>query len=172
METVATIVHFSAVAAFLLVLAYGGLSDLATFEIPNWVSVVLCAAFVPAGLAAGWGGGVLLMHGLAGGAMLGVGIALFAAGIVGGGDAKLLAATAVWSGWGLLPALLLLMALGGGVLALFLIAFRRWPLAGRLAGVAWVRRLHGEAGVPYGLAIAAGGIILSLRLPVVLAATG
>jgi prepilin peptidase CpaA len=68
---------------------------------------------------------------------------LFAIRVLGGGDAKLLAALALWVPPHLFPNVLLVMALAGGLLAAAL-------LAGRRPGMA--------ASVPYGIAIAAGGL--------------
>jgi prepilin peptidase CpaA len=88
------------------------------------------------------------------GAVLVVGTFLFARGAMGGGDIKLLAASALWfdldSGWKMLVAI----ALAGGIEALVLVAVRRaLPSAGRSRRIALLRR--GE-GIPYGIAIAAG----------------
>lgn len=70
---------------------------------------------------------------------------LFALHMLGGGDAKLLAALALWVPPGAFADLLLVMALAGGVLA-----------AAMLAG--WRQVTGKAAGVPYGIAIAAGGL--------------
>ncbi len=168
MVSITPIIHMAAAAIFPLCLAYAGFRDLYTMEIPNWVSVALFAAFFPTALAAGWSGDALLANFLAGAAVLGAGIVLFAAGVFGGGDAKLLAAATLWTGWGVLPAYLFLVALSGGVLALVLLAFRHLPLPARWTAIPWIQRLHRDReSIPYGVAIAAGGIILFPQLPVV-----
>ena len=173
MEHVLAFVHVSAAAVFPVGLAYAAVRDLVSMEIPNWVSIAILAAFFPTALATGWGGEALADHVLAGALILAAGWALCAAGIVGGGDAKLLAAAAVWTGWGMLPAFLFAVALSGGVLGLALLVFRRVRLAARLDSLAWVRHLHAETKtVPYGVAIAAGGVLVFLRLPVVVSAAG
>ena len=49
----------------------------------------------------------------------------------------------------------------GGVLALGLMLLRRWPLPLFLARQRWIIKLHDkEAGIPYGVALAAGAFIL------------
>ena len=170
-EEVRTIVQWTAAAFFLLAMAYGGLSDLRGFRIPNWISLVAFLSFFPAAIGAGWQGPLVLLHLGAGVGVVAVGALLFAFGVVGGGDVKLMAAAAVWAGWRALPAFLVLMALGGGALALALVLFRRWKLPAALASRAWVRRLHSEEkGVPYGVAIAGAAIILLPDLAVVAAA--
>lgn len=167
MEQFYPYVHLAAVAVFSLAVAYGGLSDLRSFRIPNWTSLAALACFFPAALAAGWGMSAVLAHLGAGAAVLGAGFILFALGLFGGGDVKLLAAIAVWTGWESLPAYLLVVVLIGGVLALALVAFRRLKLTGRAASIAWVRQLHSEKrDVPYGVAIAAAAIVLLPKLEV------
>jgi prepilin peptidase CpaA len=134
--------------------------DLASFTIPNWISIALAAAFAPAALLVG----VPLPEigvGLAVGAgMLVVGAGMFALGWIGGGDAKLMAAAALWVGLRGLAPFAIYTALAGGLLALALVALRSaWlrPLAA--AGPGWTQRLAtpGEA-APYGVAIAVGAL--------------
>lgn len=146
---------------------YAGISDLRRFQIPNWISLVIVAGFVPAAAGLGWPMGTVALHFGAGLAMLVVGIILFSFNVFGGGDAKLLAAIAVWTGWGPLPFYLLMVALAGGALSLFLIVFRRMGLPAPLARYGWVYRLHSEeTAVPYGVAIAAVAVAMLPGLPV------
>jgi prepilin peptidase CpaA len=85
--------------------------------------------------------------------------ACFLRGWVGGGDAKLAAATALWLGFNQLFSYLLYASLFGGALSLLLIWFRMWPLAAMLAGREWIERLHHkDSGVPYGIALAAAAL--------------
>ena len=150
-------------AAFPALVIAGGILDLASYRIPNWVSLALLAAFVPAA-------GLALMGGVSPPALalnLGVGAAALAAGVlmfalrwIGGGDAKLFAAAALWLGWPAAVPFLAATALAGGALALGLMALRSTlvrPLAA--SGPAWVGRLAepGES-VPYGVAIAVGAL--------------
>jgi prepilin peptidase CpaA len=54
---------------------------------------------------------------------------------------------------------LFLAALIGGALTLLLLKLRTWPLPQALVGTRWVERLHAaNAGVPYGIALAAAGL--------------
>jgi len=160
--------HLSAVVTCLGVLIYGGLSDLYRFQIPNWISIVIAVVFVPTAVIGGWTVSALALHLGLGIFMLALGLVLFSFRIFGGGDAKLLAATAIWMGWELLPFYLLMVALAGGVLSLFLIVFRRFGLPAPWARFDWVRKIHSdESGVPYGLAIAAVAIAMGPGLPVV-----
>lgn len=167
MDQFLSFLHLSAVVTCLGSLIYGGLSDLYRFQIPNWVSVSIAVAFVPAAIIEGWTVTALTLHLGLGIAMLALGLVLFSLRVFGGGDAKLLAATAIWIGWAALPFYLLMVALAGGVLSLFLIVFRRCGLPAPWARIAWVQSLHSEErGVPYGLAIAAVAIAMAPGLPV------
>lgn len=147
--------------------------DLASYTIPNFFPAALIAAYVafvlvspaePMGVKleiVGW-------HFLAGLAGLSLGFALFAFGLIGGGDAKLLAAITLWLGLQPVANSLLLQfgfatALFGGVLAIVLIVLRQYPLPGFLLGQTWIMRLHNsKAGIPYGVALAAGAVITPL----------
>ena len=155
------------------VMVYGGIGDLCRFQIPNWISVVIAAGFLPAAVGLGWPMGTVALHFGAGFAMLALGILLFSFNIFGGGDAKLLAAIAIWTGWGPLPFYLLMVAVAGGALTLFLIVFRRLGLPAPLVRIGWVHRLHSEeTAVPYGVAIAAVAVAMLPGLPVGAAGTG
>jgi prepilin peptidase CpaA len=138
------------------------INDLARYEIPDMLSVVLVAAFLP--MAASLPLSLSAWHALTGLATFFVAAILFATGICGGGDVKLLGATALWMGWHNLPEFLLFTALAGGVLALLLIAARKLAPVERKAGHWYSRLLHDSEGVPYGVAIAVAGLAMSSRL--------
>ncbi|WP_181407977.1 A24 family peptidase [Pararhizobium mangrovi] len=145
----------------------GGLSDLASMRIPNRVSVVLVATFVLLAPVSGISLALYGTHLLAGVAVFAVGFALFAANVIGGGDAKMIAATAVWFGLsGDLADFLVSTAIAGGVLALCILALR--AAAGRLAGVGIPLPAHfhdARAGLPYGVAIAFAGLVTIMHTP-------
>ncbi|MBX3482957.1 prepilin peptidase [Phenylobacterium sp.] len=134
--------------------------DALSFTIPNWIPLALVAVFPAAALAAGLPLPVFGLHVGVGVATLVLGMAMFALRWVGGGDAKLLAAVALWVGWPGVVTLILGAALAGGVLAGVLLAARSAPLRPvMLMGPRWMLKLAepGE-GVPYGVAIAAGAL--------------
>jgi len=80
---------------------------------------------------------------------------------MGGGDAKILAAASLWFGFSHLMVYLLYASVFGGALTLLLLQFRQWPLPYQLAGQAWLSRLHAkESGIPYGIALAIGALII------------
>jgi len=87
------------------------------------------------------------------------GFAFFAARFVGGGDAKLFAAVALWFGFGDLLSYVLIASLAGGALTLLILALRRVPLP--VTGRPWLMRLADpRAGIPYGVALAVGALVL------------
>ena len=93
--------------------------------------------------------------------VLAVAFAFFAFGWIGGGDAKLVAATALWLGSGLMLPYLVYAALLGGALTLMILALRRYPLPPGCSGQRWIDRLHdSKSGVPYGIALAIAGLLV------------
>jgi len=143
---------------FPFALAFAGALDLLTMKIPNWLTVGLAAAFFVVAPFAGLSWHDFLTHLAAGSAMLIAGVVLFSLGWFGGGDAKLLAAAALWLGLEPMPTFLAYVTILGGVLAVAILAYRNTP-AGAFPLPEWALRLHVKGGgMPYGLAIAAGAL--------------
>ena len=93
--------------------------------------------------------------------VLAISFTFFALGWIGGGDAKLLSATTLWVGYGLLVPYLLYATLLGGALTLLILALRRYPLTPFVARHKWLERLHdAKSGVPYGIALAIAGLLV------------
>src|SRR5690606_6289682 len=115
-------------AVFPFAMIFGALWDLTTMTIPNVLTAALAAAFSPLALLAGFGWQEHGLHVGAGVLMLVVGMALFAFGWIGGGDAKFVAAIALWIGWADLLIYLLVASVLGGALTLFILFFRSLPL--------------------------------------------
>jgi prepilin peptidase CpaA len=142
-------------------LAVAAACDLASFTIPNLLSLALAVIFALFGLAVGLPPGGFAFHLLAGLIALVAGFALFAFGYIGGGDAKLFAAVALWLGLHDLPAYALVASLMGGLLTLALLSLRQWPLPASLARFDWIIRLHEKSsGIPYGVALASGALVI------------
>jgi prepilin peptidase CpaA len=153
--TISALAAQAALLVFIFAMVLVVLTDLTTLTIPNRLVLLLLAGFVVfvpfAGFAAaeiGWSVAVA-------GTVLAVAFGLFSFGWIGGGDAKLAAATALWVGADFTLAYLIYTALLGGVLTLAILLFRRLPLPGFLREQSWIARLH-VAGtpVPYGVAMA------------------
>lgn len=154
-----------ALAVFAGLLIYAACSDVATMTIPNWVSIVLAGLFIPAALINAMPLAGIGMHLAFGFAVLLIGFLLFQFGVLGGGDAKLIAAAAVWTGAAAIGPFLLWTALAGGVLALVLLLTRA-RVKPDDARPAFVNRLlRPKGGVPYGVAICAGGLGALQALP-------
>ena len=146
---------------FPALMAFAATSDLLTMTIPNRVSLALAAGFLILAGVSGMGLTDILAHVGAGATVLVVAFACFAMGWIGGGDAKVAAAAALWFGFSDLMNYLLWASLFGGVLTLVLIQFRRWPLPRSLLGQDWLVRLHAkDSGIPYGIALAIGALMI------------
>jgi prepilin peptidase CpaA len=142
------------------VMAYAAFSDLFTMRISNRLSSALVLGFVAVAAVSGLSMTEIGVHVGAATLVLSISFVLFTQGWIGGGDAKLAAATALWLGFEHLLPYLLYASLFGGVLSLVILLFRRWPLPMYLAQKAWIHRLHeASAGVPYGIALAAAAVI-------------
>lgn len=136
-------------------------TDLLTMKIPNWISVALIIGNLGLSLAMGLSAHDIALNFSCGAAVFVFTALLFSLGWIGGGDAKLATATAVWLGWGLILDYTLAASIIGGALGLAILMGRTLPLPPRLARQAWIARLHdARSGVPYGIALAAAGLIL------------
>lgn len=141
-------------------MAYAAASDLLTMTISNKLSIALVVGFYLVALLLGMPAGTIGMHSAAGLVVLAVSFSMFAAGWIGGGDAKLVAAIALWLGFQDLMSFLVLASIFGGVLTFSLLAVRRYALPGCLIGQEWAVRLHAPTtGVPYGIALAAAALM-------------
>jgi prepilin peptidase CpaA len=149
------------IVALPILLAAAAGWDMASFTIPNFLTLALAALFAIFAVFAGLTFAVIGWHLLAGVLGFFIGFTLFALGYIGGGDAKLFAAVALWLGLkDLLPYALIASVLGG-VLTLGLMFLRQWPLPAFLMRENWIVKLHDpHSGIPYGVALAIGASIL------------
>jgi prepilin peptidase CpaA len=149
----------STVLAGCLIAAAGW--DLVTYTIPNPIQIVLLSSFVLFVVISGMSAGLIATHVAAGAVGLVIGFTLFALGYVGGGDAKLFACITLWFGLTDFISYALVASLFGGALTIALLFFRRLPLPLVMARQGWLLRLHDEkAGIPYGVALAAGSFAI------------
>ena len=169
MESYYTEVTQGSLWLYLLLLVTAGITDIWKFIIPNLVSLALLALFVALALlqpfSVNW-----WSHFGAGLAFLAVGLVLYRFNGLGAGDVKLIAVLSVWSGFEHLLDLLLGVALCGGALAIILIVLRKLVVSVALLApgggqTTMPKVLVQGAPVPYGVGIAAGGIWLGLKLP-------
>jgi len=154
-------------------MAFAAASDLLTMRISNRLSAGLAGSFFVVAFALGMPLADVGYHVLAALAVLAVCFSFFAMGWIGGGDAKLAAAIALWFGFAHLPQYLFLAAIIGGVLTLLLLKLRSYPLPISLVGTRWIERLHAPGtGVPYGIALAAAALLVYPKTPFIQAVIG
>jgi prepilin peptidase CpaA len=146
------------VLPFLLVLA--AIFDCFTLKIPNWLTALIAIAFFPTALLLGLPASAYLWHMGVAVLVLSAGFALYAMGLFGAGDAKMVSAGALWFGWPALIPFVVNTALAGGVLALIMLFWSKLRIDQEVRGYTWVAKLDPiKPNVPYGIAIAAGGIL-------------
>jgi len=161
------VVAYLVIAVFPAALLIAAANDVYEFKIPNWISIVLVCAYPPAALAVGVAPSVMAEGLMVGAGALALGFALYAGKIVGGGDAKLLAATTPWLGAGALGVFLFNTAVSGLVLAMVMIMFRKLPILPVYAHAPWLIELHQrKKDLPYAVAIAGGGLLSFSQTPI------
>lgn len=148
---------FMLLAAMLLVSA--AYFDARSFRIPNWIWMGLLALFPLYVLSAQqeieWlhHVGVFVL-------VLVIGFVLFAGNFAGAGDVKMLAAIALWAGPNFIGVLLVITAFAGGLLALGygVTAWLRLRVQPQLAPAEGMMQVLSKTAIPYGVAIACGGL--------------
>jgi prepilin peptidase CpaA len=152
------VLHILDLLAFAAVLVWAAIGDMRRLIIPNWISVSIAGLFalhvgmspVPVGILAAVGVAM---------ATLVFGIALFAFNLIGGGDVKLMAAIALWAGPSRMLEFLFVTAITGGLVAAAAL-LRRWhlaPVGGTPGSAAAIE-------IPYGVAIAVGGLFIAVAI--------
>ena len=142
-------------------MVFAAVSDMLSMTIANRVSVLLIAVFAIVAPFTGMDWASFGWHFAAGGLVLAVTFAMFAAGGMGGGDAKLLTASAVWMGFNIhLMEYLVYTAFLGGVLTMAIIMYRGSALAAFTGHNPFLRNFADDkGGIPYGIALGVGGLI-------------
>jgi len=169
----ATILIAAAVFFFPAAMALAASMDVVTMTIPNRVCAALAIGYFILALALGLPAQTILVNLTCGAAVLAATFAMFSFGWIGGGDAKLAAAIALWLGWGALLDYSLSAAIYGGALTLLILLGRRQVLPQWLSRHAWIARLHdSKTGVPYGVALAAAGMMFYPQTEIWRAAAG
>ena len=152
---------------FPLLMAFAASSDLLTMRISNRVVLLTTFGFFALALIVGLPWSEIGIHLACAATVLVVAFAFFAFGWIGGGDAKLAAATALWLGFSTLLQYFVFASLLGGALTLLILAARRYPLPEQLRAITWIDRLHNsKSGVPYGIALAAAGLLVYQQSPI------
>ena len=140
---------------------YACFSDLFTMRISNRLCLTVVGAFLVFALVATLPPLLVAWHLLAGLMVLIVSFSLFSFGWIGGGDAKFVAAVAVWFGFGQLWEFMAVSSILGGGLTLGLLMLRNHPIPQAMVRIGWINKLHDKrTGVPYGIALGVTGIML------------
>lgn len=140
------------------------LNDFRHYRIPNKLNLAIFASFFPVALLLGMPWEVMLWHIIGFAVVFAIMFALFMimpAGKFGGGDAKMISASAIWIDWHLLPTFIVMTMLAGGVLAVAMWLWRvlQVEYGVWMQGDATLRKVMSyQVKLPYGAAIAAGGI--------------
>lgn len=161
LNRILTMFEAVAIIVFPTLMVFAAFSDLFTMTIPNRVSLLLVFFYfaLAAYLPLPWQ--TLGLHVACGIAMLALTFVLFQFGWIGGGDAKLASATALWLGWEQLYDYGLVASIAGGVLTIIIIELRRRDLPRRLLSVGFIATLAEKTnGVPYGIALAIAGLMV------------
>jgi prepilin peptidase CpaA len=159
--TVSTIASAAGFLLFVFAMLSAAVSDLTTYKIRNKLILTLLLAYLVVAPIAGIPGHEMARSVAVACLALLISFALFAAGWIGGGDAKLATVTTLWLGADNAFAYLVLLSLLGGVLAVIVYFFRTSLFPERLAKIGWIARLRSRAeGVelPYGVAITLAGL--------------
>jgi prepilin peptidase CpaA len=145
---------------FPMLMAFAASSDLLTMRISNRVVLLLVAIFCAVAVGIDMPLQEFGLHVACATTVLAVAFVLFALGWIGGGDAKLAAATTFWLGFGVTLPYLIDASLIGGLMTLGILMVRRWPLPGFLLRIGWIHHLHQpKTGIPYGIALAIAGLL-------------
>jgi prepilin peptidase CpaA len=160
------IARWTVAAAFALILILASATDIKYRRIPNWTVVAIVVLYIP------WifvGQGVSLGPSLAAAAIaFFAGVTLYALGLLGAGDSKLITAVALFIGLAKLLQFALATTVAGGILALIMILSHPARVLVMLN-----MRGHGDFGrnVPYGVAIAVGALLIVfgglLHIPII-----
>jgi len=146
---------------FPFAMAYAAASDLVSMTISNRLCLLLVGSFALCAALLGLSLPEIGWHLAAGGLVLVIAFGLFAAGWIGGGDAKLAAATALWFGFDQLMPYLTTAGIFGGILTMIILVLRARPLPAPAEKWPWLRRLHAaNEGVPYGIALAFAALLV------------
>ncbi len=149
---------FLAVLPTLMIIAAA--SDVTSYRIPNWLTGLTAALFFPAAWLSSMPLGEFGYHVMAGAVLFAVGYALFAFGLFGGGDAKLMAAAGLWFGSSQSMSFLVLTVFAGFFLTLAVMGWSAFNLWAELKDLSFRHKFSElKPKIPYGFALAVGAIL-------------
>ncbi len=140
--------------------------DLFTMTIPNRITLTLLVSFLILAPMAGMGWETMMWHMLISFLVLVVGYVFFSLGFMGGGDAKLFAASSLWFGTAFTLDFVLIASLFGGALTFLVVVGRVRPVPIWLMQFDWIMRLlDKKQGVPYGAALGPAALLVFVDTP-------
>lgn len=147
---------------------YAAVSDLLFMRISNIACLFLATSFILFAPLVEIPFQTILLHLSVGLVALAICFGLFMLNAMGGGDAKLIGATVVWTGFS--PSLvqyLLISAIAGGILTLCVLLMRKLINREKIKNIDFLYRLTDPAkGIPYGIALAIAGFWIYPLLPI------
>lgn len=151
----------AAVTLFPAAMIYAGIMDVLTMRIRNALVLAIVALYAVLAPLAGFSLVEIGQSLAVAGVVFALTFALFSFGWIGGGDAKLASAAALWFGWDHALDYFLVASLFGGALTFAILGFRRMLLPATFCRSAWILRLHeSRQGVPYGAALAPAALVV------------
>ncbi len=149
---------------FVLLMTYAAVSDLLTMRIPNWLNLATIVSAIAFGLllpldSVEFGSRLIWAT-----AVFAICYCMFHLNWMGGGDVKMIPGVLLWCPSAHYVELLAGISMYGGALAFGVILVRSFPMPVFTVGWTWLDRIHThkERKIPYGIAIAAGGITIKL----------
>jgi len=159
--TISALAGTAGLLLFPLAMCYAALMDLTTLKIRNALVLAIAGGWVVLAPLAGFTFAELGASLSVAGAVLVLTFAFFALGWIGGGDAKLAAATALWFEPQQALVYFTYASLLGGLLTLLILQMRSRWMPASFYRVPWIARLNEpKGGVPYGAAMAPAALIV------------
>lgn len=160
------LIGFAILAIFPICMVFATFYDIFTMTIPNRITLALVVSYAVLAPLAGldlatiaWSVGLAFI-------ILAIGFGLFAFGVMGGGDAKLLAASALWFGTAFTGEYLIYASILGGFLTIAILIGRNLILPEAFLKIGWIMRLYDKKeGVPYGAALGPAALIVFIDTP-------
>lgn len=154
---------------FPICLVLAAFTDLLEMTVPNRIPAVLAGAFLVVAPFVGLGWSGFGLHLAAALAVFSVCFALFAFGVMGGGDAKLLTAAALWFGPDAsLVTFIFYVSCLGGVLTILILLVRSSATSVLAMGLPIPNSIVMAKKVPYAIAIGAAGLLSFPQSPLLL----
>lgn len=159
------VIWLATILGFAIMMSWAAYDDARSFTIPNklplGIAILYPAYVIAAPMPVDWSAALAVAA-----ILFLVGFVLFICRALGGGDAKLLAASSLWAGPSLLPDFLLVTALAGGGIVLVMWLQHRVSRA-TVLGELFTRPIDQDFGkrpMPYGVALCMGGLYTAFTI--------